>query len=329
MPLSLLSTEKPQTFASMPSNPFQVFVSPTKYYTKLKLNVKGTLNVSTAGTGLVYNDYAFYSIFKEIKLMLKSNVIFDWEPYMFYFMDAFLTENQSSYNIALPTIANFETAGWYSFNMVIPIHCDMAGFLKSEIYATMLSTHGLNENEAFFQITPNAITNIFSSATANPVATINDLEFYFQAEETEFNTNEQIRFTTPKFQSTSQNPSASGTDIRIALPANKLYRGLILEVLNPNTQIGSDTLIEYVSLMSGKQILIDDISWSAFKTHFYQNYPSTQIGNINTNGRVFIDFAGVSKDINKIVGTFNNYNVYFKFKTSGAMTINSYYWLTR
>lgn len=329
MPLSMLSTEKPQTFASMPTNPFQVFVSPTKYYTKLKLNIKGTLNVTGAGAGLTYNDYDFYSIFKEIKLMLKSNTIFDWQPYMFYFLDAFLTENQSSYNISLPTVTNFENVGSYDFNMVLPIHCDMAGFLKSEIYMTMLSTHGLNENEAFFQITPNAISNLFASTTTQPVATINNLEFYFQAEETEFNTNEQIRFTTPKFQSSSQNPAASGTDIRIALPANKLYRGLILEVLNPNTQIGSDTLISYVTLMSGKQTLIDTVSWSAFKTHFYQNYPAARLGNINTNGRVFIDFAGISKDANKIVGTFNNYNVYFRFQTTGAMSINSYYWLTR
>ncbi len=329
MPLTLLSREKPATFAQMPSNPFQIFISPTKYYAKLKLYIKGTVNVTTAGAGLVYNDYMFYSIFKELKLKLKGTVVFDWQPYMFYFLDAFLTTNQSSYNSVLPTIANFETVGSYDFNMILPIHCDMAGLLSSEVFSTMLSTHGLETSQAFFEVTPNAISNLFASVTTQPVATINNLEFFFQADETQFSSNERLQFTIPKFQSNSQSPAAKGDDIRIALPANKLYRGVILEVLNPDTLTGSDALISYVSLYSGKQQIIDTLTWEAFKTHYYENYDPSQIGNINTNGRIFIDFVGSSKDKSKIVGTFNNYNVYFKFQTTAPLTLNSYYWLVR
>lgn len=294
-----------------------------KVYKRAILRFIATVNVTAAGAGVVFNDYGWYALLKSIVLNLSGKNAFDWTPYMFYFIDAFLTDNQGYYGTALPTVANMEATGSYNLELNIPIHFNQPEVLENLTTALLTSTKYVSK--PFLEVTPDSLNQPFASSTTTlPVYNLSAVSAYLVNDEITEGLAGNVKFA--KFTKNTKQFSASGNTLEVSLPAAKLYRGLVMEVLTPSTFTGSDTLINNISAYNGNSEIVKNLSWADFKNDYLSNYPSDRLSNINTNGRVFIDFCKKSKTLRDMVSTLNNQNVYFEFSTSGAMTLNLYSW---
>jgi hypothetical protein len=143
---------------------------------KMLVRLNATINVTTAGGGVVFNDYGWYSLISNLKLIVNGKNAFEWTPYMFYFIDAFLTENQNYYGNSLPTVTNMETAGSYNLELNIPIHLNQAGLQALEAYNTLLITSSTYMKKPYLELTPNSVNSIFDSSTTTlPVYNLSNI----------------------------------------------------------------------------------------------------------------------------------------------------------
>ena len=298
-------------------------LKPNKAYKKSMIRFNATVNVTTAGSGVVFNDYGFYSLLKDVKLLLSDVNAFNWTPYIFKFTDAFLTPNQSYYGDNLPTVANMEAAGSYNLELNVPIHYNQPEVLES--LATLLLTSDKYVKKPVLEITPDALTAPFASTTTTvPVYNLSNISLYLVNDEVVDGASGKVGF--PKFNKKSKVFSSSGTNQELFIPANAVYRGIVFEVLNSGTYVGDPTAISFISVYNGDNEIIKNVSFADFQAFFMENYPSDRTSNVSTNGRVIMDFCYKEKTLANAVHTLNNYNVYFKLDLATACTVNLYTW---
>ena len=297
-------------------------LKPNKAYKKSMIRLQATVNVTTAGAGVVFNDYGFYALLKNIKLMLSDVNAFEWTPYIFKLLDGFLTPNQSYYGDVYPTAADMETVGSYNLELNVPIHYNQPEVLES-LY-TLLLTSDTYVKKPTLEVVPDSLNAPFASATTTvPVYNLSNIALYLVNDEV-LGLSGKVGF--PKYTITSKVFSSSGTNQEMFLPANAVYRGLVFEVLNSGTYTGNETAISYISVYNGDNEIIKNVSFADFQAFFMENYPADRSTNLVTTGRVVMDFCYKEKTIANAIHTLNNYNVYFKFDLAAACTINLYGW---
>ncbi len=298
-------------------------LKPNKAYKKSMIRFQATVNVTTAGVGVVFNDYGFYALLKDVKLMLSDVNAFEWTPYIFKFLDAFLTPNQSYYGDVLPTVANMEATGSYSLELNIPIHFNQPAVLES--LSTLLLTSDKYVKKPTLEVVPDSINAPFASSTTTiPVYNLSNIALYLVNDEVIEGVSGKVGF--PKYTKKSKVFSSSGTNQEMFLPADATYRGLVFEVLNSGTYTGNGTAINYISVYNGDNEIIKNVSFADFQAFFMENYPSDRSTNVSTTGRVIMDFCYKEKTIANAIHTLNNYNVYFKLDLASACTVNLYGW---
>jgi hypothetical protein len=291
---------------------------------KMLVRLNATINVTTAGGGVVFNDYGWYSLISNLKLIVNGKNAFEWTPYMFYFIDAFLTENQNYYGNSLPTVTNMETAGSYNLELNIPIHLNQAGLQAIEAYNTLLITSSTYMKKPYLELTPNSINSIFASSTTTlPVYNLSNISVDILQDEIVDGLAGVVNF--PKFEIATKRFSSSGTNQQFDIPENKILRGLVFECLTPNSILGSNSLINNISVYSGNNEIIKDLTFDDFQADYLSYYPSDRLSNINTNGRVFMDFCYKDKTLANVISTTNSTS-YFKLNLSGAAVVNLYMW---
>ncbi len=295
---------------------------------KWYLKFVATVNVTTAGAGVVFNDYGWYALLKEIKLKVNSSNIFEWNPYLFYFADAFLTDNQS-YSTALPTAANMQATGSYTLELVIPIHLNQPK--TSTPSASLLPlTSGSGVKDANLQLSYNGVGAPFAAATTTvPTYNLSNISINILQDKV-INGQPTLvksgKLFINQFSTKTVTFDSASNNFQVTLPANKKYRAICLEFLDPNTYIGDDTICSDVSIYSGNNELVKNVSWTDFKNNYLQHYPTDRLANIVTTGRIFIDFAYEERSLANVVSTDNNYQVYFKLNIAKASILNTYYW---
>ena len=295
-----------------------------KAYKRSIIRFMATVNVTTAGAGVVFTDYGFYSLLKNIKLIINGNNAFEWTPYIFKFLDAFLTENQGYYGDSLPTASDMETVGSYNLELNIPIHFNQPQVL--EAMTTLLVTSSKYMKKPVLEITPNSLTAPFASSTTTvPEYNLSNINCYLVNDEVIDGISGVVKF--PKYEVKSKVFSSSGTNQEFALPEGKVYRGGVFEVLTSGKDVGLPSAISYISIYNGNTEILKDLSFSDFEAIYMDSYPSDRTTNISTNGRVMLDFCYKEKTLNNIIQTINNDNVYFKLDLASPCTINFYSWL--
>jgi len=291
---------------------------------KMLVRLNATVNVTTAGAGVVFNDYGFYNLISNLKLVVNGKNAFEWAPYMFYFIDAFLTENQGYYGNSLPSVADMEATGSYNLELNIPIHLNQAGLHALEAYNTLLITSSTYMKKPYLELTPNSLNSIFSSTTTTlPVYNLSNISVDILQDEIVDGLAGTVNF--PKFEIATKSFSSSGTNQQFDIPENKILRGLVFECLNPNSILGSNTLINNISVYSGNNEIIKDLTFDDFQADYLSYYPSDRLSNINTNGRVFMDFCYKDKSLANVISTANSTS-YFKINLGGAAVVNLYMW---
>ena len=295
-----------------------------KAYKRSMIRFQASVNVTTAGAGVVFNDYGWYDLIKNIKLVINGLNAFEWTPYIFKFLDAFLTENQGYYGDALPTVANMEATGTYNLELNIPIHFNQPKVL--EAMSTLLLTSDKYVKKPVLELTPNSLSAPFASGTTTmPVYNLSNINAYLVNDEVIDGLQGNVKF--PKFEVKSKVFNSSGTNQEFSLPANKIYRGGIFEVLTQGSHVGDPSAINFISVYNGNNEIIKDLSFADFEAIYMDSYPSDRTTNVSTNGRVMLDFCYKEKTLNNVIQTINNDNVYFKLDLAGACTINFYSWI--
>jgi hypothetical protein len=295
---------------------------------KWYLKFNATVNVTTAGATVAFNDYGWYNLLEKIKLQINSANIFEWSPYMFYFADAFLTDNQS-YSTDLPTAADMEATGSYNLEIVIPIHLNQPKTsTPSASLLPLITSSGVKD--ANVSIVYGTYNSIFSAATGTvPTYNLSNISINILQDKV-INGNPTLiagnKLFINQFSTKTTTFNSSSDNYQVDLPANKKFRAVCLEFLDSNTFIGDDSICSNISVYSGNNELVKNISWADFKNNYYQHYPTDRLANITTTGRVFMDFAFEEKTLANVVSTMNNYQVYFKFNIAKAGLLNTYYW---
>ncbi len=295
-----------------------------KVYKRSIVRFTATVNVTTAGAGVVFNDYGWYDLVKSIKLVLNGLNAFEWTPYIFKFADAFLTPNQGYYGDTLPTVANMELAGSYALQLDIPIHYNQPEVLTS--LTTLLLTSTKYVKKPVLELVPNSLSAPFAAATTTvPVYNLSNIAAYLVNDEVIEGVVGSVKF--PKFEVANKVFASSGTNQEFEFPANKIYRAMVFEVLNSGTHIGNPANINYISVYNGNNEILKDLSFADFQAIYMENYPSDRSTNVVTTGRVMMDFCYKEHTINNVVSTVNNTGAYFKLDLASACTINLYGWL--
>ena len=297
-------------------------LKPNKAYKKSMIRLNATVNVTSAGVGVVFNDYGFYALLKDVKLLLSDINAFNWSPYIFKFLDAFLTSNQSYYGDVLPSVTNMETVGSYPIELDIPIHYNQPEVVES--LATLLLTSDLYVKKPFLEITPDTFNAPFSAATTTlPVYNLSNISLYLVNDEVDGVVG-KVSF--PTFNKKSKPFLSTGTNQEITIPANAVYRAIVFEVLNPGTLVGNPDAISFVSVYNGNNEVIKNVTFADFQAFFMENYPSDRSTYVSTNGRVIMDFCYKEKTLANTIHTLDNYNVYFKFDIAAPCNVNLYTW---
>lgn len=294
-----------------------------KAYKKSLIRFNATVNVTTAGASVVFNDYGFYSLLKTIKLLLSGHNAFDWTPYIFKYVDAFLTPNQSYYGDTLPSATDMQTVGSYPIELNIPIHYNQPEVLQS--LATMLLTSDTYVKKPVLEVSPDTLNAPFAAATGTlPTYNLSDISLYLVNDEIIDGVSGKVGFS--KFSVKSKVFSSSGPNQEIAIPANEIYRGMVFEVLATGTLIGNPSAISFISVYNGNNEIIKDATFEDFQAFYMENYPSDRSTYVSTNGRVMMDFCYKERTLENAIHTLNNYNVYFKLNLASACRVNLYTW---
>ena len=305
-------------------NNIPIQLKENKVYKRSIVRFTATVNVTTIGAGVVFNDYGWYDLIKSIKLVLNGLNAFEWTPYIFKFTDAFLTPNQNYYGDALPTAANMEALGSYALQLDIPIHYNQPEVLTS--LTTLLLTSQKYVKKPVLELVPNSLSAPFAAATTTvPVYNLSNIAAYLVNDEVIEGVTGSVKF--PKFEVANKVFASSGTNQEFEFPANKIYRAIVFEVLNSGTHIGNPDNINYISVYNGSNEILKDLSFADFQAIYMENYPADRSTNVVTTGRVMMDFCYKEHTINNVVSTINNTNAYFKLDLASACTINLYGWL--
>ena len=305
-------------------NNIPIELKENKVYKRSIIRFTATVNVTTIGAGVVFNDYGWYDLIKSIKLVVNGLNAFEWTPYIFKFVDAFVTPNQSYYGDALPTVANMETLGSYSLQLDIPVHYNQPDI--NENLVTLLLTSQKYMKKPVLELTPNSLSAPFAATTTTvPVYNLSNIAAYLVNDEVIEGVMGSVKF--PKFEVANKVFSSSGTNQEFEFPINKIYRAIVFEVLNSGTHTGNPANINFISVYNGNNEILKDLSFADFQSIYMENYPADRSTNVVTTGRVMMDFCYKERTIRNAISTMGNSNAYIKLDLANACTINLYGWL--
>ena len=295
-----------------------------KVYKRSIIRFQATVNVTTAGAGVVFNDYGWYDLIKSIKLVLNGLNAFEWTPYIFKFVDAFLTANQSYYGDVLPSVSNMEATGSYSLELNIPVHYNQPEVNESLV--TLLLTSQKYVKKPVLELVPNSLSAPFAASTTTvPVYNLSNISAFLVNDEVIEGVAGAVKF--PKFEIANKVFASSGTNQEFEFPTNKIFRAIVFEVLNSGTHIGNPANISFISVYNGNNEILKSLSFADFQAIYMENYPSDRSTNVVTTGRVMMDFCYKERTIRNAVSTINNNSAYIKLDLASACTINLYGWV--